>query len=155
MANAAGGAQTRIAGQAGLHELVGVQAALHHGLGIAGAAHGYAQFGGLGLTVSIENGISADVNANLRGQRFQRGLVADECGLDEALGRGFDGALEGYVRQWPDDRRGDGRQILAALDESTKDMVVGGMADQRVNGNAFGQRGKIAHVHLLLGVHYG
>ena len=33
-----------------------------------------------------------------------------------------------------------------------KDMVVGGMANQRVNGNGFSQRGKIAHVHLLLGV---
>ena len=40
----------------------------------------------------------------------------------------------------------DGRQILAALNELVKDVVVGGMADQRVNGNSFSQRGKIAHV---------
>ena len=139
------GAQAGVARMAGLHQFVGVQAALHHGLGIAAAAHGHAQLGGLGLGVGLENGIGADVDADLRGQGFHCGFVADECGLDEALGGGFDGAAQGYVGQRPDDRRGDGRQSLAALDEFVKDVVVGGMADQRVNGNGFSQGGKIAH----------
>jgi hypothetical protein len=130
----------------GLHQLVGVQAALHHGQGIAGAAHGHAQLGGLGFGVGLKNGVGADVQADLCGQRLHGGFVADQRGLDQALDRGFDGAPQGHVGQRPDHRGGDGRQILAALDELVKDVVVGGMADQRVNGNGFSQRGKIAHV---------
>ena len=43
-------------------------------------------------------------------------------------------------------------QLLAALEELVKDVVVGRMADQRVDGNGFSQRGKIAHaMHLLAG----
>ena len=63
---------------------------------------------------------------------------------------GFDGAPQRHVRERPDDGGGDGRQLLAALDELVKDVVVGGMADQRVNGNGFSQRGKIAHGYFLL-----
>ena len=70
-------------------------------------------------------------------------------GLIRPSSRGFDGAPQSHVGQRPDDRRGDGRQRLAALDELVKDVVVGGMADQWVNGYSFSQRGKIAHVHLL------
>jgi hypothetical protein len=33
-----------------------------------------------------------------------------------------------------------GRKIFAALDELVEDVVVGGMADQWVNGNGFSQR---------------
>ena len=40
-------------------------------------------------------------------------------------------------------------RLLAALDELVKDMVVGGMADQRINGNVFSQGCKIAHVNNL------
>ena len=149
MRDAARGAQAGIALHGGLHQLVGVQAALHHGQGIAGAAHGHAQLGGLGLGFGIEDGIGADVDADLRGQRLHRGFVADQRGLDEAGDRGFDGAAQGHVGQRPDHCGGDGRQIFAALDELVKDVVVGGMADERVNGNGFSQRGKIAHGSIL------
>src|ERR1035441_9953881 len=57
------------------------------------------------------------------------------------LGKGrLAGAGEGYFRKWPDNGGGNGRQELAALDELVKDVIVGWMANQRVNGNGFSQR---------------
>ncbi len=53
--------------------------------------------------------------------------------------------LEGNFRKWPDDCGGDGGEGFAALDELMEDVVVGGMSDERVNGNGFGQSGEIAH----------
>ena len=41
-------------------------------------------------------------------------LVADQRGLDEALERGFNGALHGDVRQRPHDRGGDSGQDLCS-----------------------------------------
>jgi hypothetical protein len=43
-------------------------------------------------------------------------------------------------------------RFFAALDELVKDVVVGGMADKRVDGNGFSQRGKIAHSGWLAGL---
>ena len=45
----------------------------------------------------------------------------------------------------PTDSRGDGRQSFAALKELVEDVVIGRMADQRVNGYGFGNGGKVAH----------
>ena len=41
-------------------------------------------------------------------------------------------------------------QMLAALDELVKDVIVGGMPDKWINGNGFSQGGKIAHELNLL-----
>ena len=143
--DAARGAQAGVAVHGDLHQLVGVQAALHHGLGVAAAAHGDADLGGLGLGFRMKDGERADVHADLCGQRLHLGFVADQGGLDEPLGSGFDSAPQGHVRQRPADRRGDGGQRLAALQKLVKDVVVGGMADQGVNGYGFSKGGKIAH----------
>ena len=148
--DAAGGTQACIAGHGHLHQLISVQAALHHGQGIAGAAHGHAQFGGFGFGFGMEDGIGADIQAHFGGQRLHGGFVADERGLDEALDCGFNGTLQSNFRQRPDHGGGEGRQIFASLDELVKDVIVGGMADQRVKGNGFSQLGEIAHVHFLL-----
>ena len=132
-----------------LHQLVGVQAALHHGLRTAAAAHSHAQLGGLDLGLGMDDRIRTDIDADLCGQSLHLVLVADQRGQDEALFGGFHSAPERHVGERPADRRGDGRQILAALQKLVKDMVVGGMADQRVNGNGFSQLRKIAHRYTL------
>ena len=80
-------------------------------------------------------------SADLGGQGLHLGFGADEGGLDEAGDRGFDGASQGNIGKGPDDRGGDGGQVLAALDELVKDVVVSGMADKRINGNSFSQGG--------------
>jgi len=134
-----------------LHQLVGVQAAFHHGQGIAGAAHGHAQLGGLGLGFGVEDGIRRDVQAQSGGQRLHGGFVADQRRLDEALDGGLDGSPQSHVRKGPDHRRGDGRKLFAALDELVKDVVVGGMADQRVYGYGFSQRARSLILLLLAG----
>ena len=41
-------------------------------------------------------------------------------------------------------------RCFASLDELVKHVVIGGMADKRVNGNGFSQRGKVAHGSILL-----
>jgi hypothetical protein len=89
----------------------------------------------------LEDGVGADVEADLCGESFHLGFVADEGGLDEAFDGGFDGAAKGYVRERPDDGCGQGRESIAALDELVEDVVVGGMADEGVDGNGFSQRG--------------
>ena len=89
----------------------------------------------------MNDGVGADIEADLCGESFYFGFVADEGGLDEAFFGGFDGAAEGYVRQGPDDGGGEGREIFAALDELVEDVEVGGVADEGVEGNGFGQRG--------------
>ena len=86
-------------------------------------------------------GIWANVNADLCRQRLHFGFVANQGGLDETLGCSFDRASERHVRHGPADCRGDGRKGLAALKELVKDVVVGGVANQRVNGNGFGEGG--------------
>ena len=40
-------------------------------------------------------------------------------------------------------------RFLQRVDELVKDVIVGRMADKRVNGNGFSQRGKIAHGSIL------
>ena len=40
--------------------------------------------------------------------------------------------------------------MLAACKKLVKNVVIGGMANQRVNGNGFSQPCKIAHKHILL-----
>ena len=145
MADAPRGAQPSFGLHGRLHHLVGVQAALHQGLGAATAAHGHTQLGGLALAVGVDDGIGGDIQAYLCGQRLQRDLVADQSRLDEPLNRRFHRASERHVRQRPTDRRGDGRQLLAASQKLEKYVVIGGMADQRVNGNGFSQPCKIAH----------
>ena len=134
---------------ASLHQLVGVQAALHHGLRIAGAAHGHAQLRRLGFAVRLENGIGRDIQLCLCRQGLHLRLIADQGGLDEPFDRCFDGAAQGYVRERPDHGGGDGRQVLAAIDELVKNVVIGRMANQRVNGNIFCQRCEVAHSVLL------
>ena len=96
-------------------------------------------------------GYGDDVDADFGGQSVHFGFIADERGLDEAFGSGFNGAAQSDVGQRPADRGGDGGQGLAALKELVKDVIVGGMADQRVDGNGFGKGGKIAHVFILHG----
>ena len=116
-----------------------MQAALHHRLRLVRAAHGHAQFGGLALGVGLKNRIGADVHANLCGQRLHLGLVADQRGQDEPFNGSLDSALKRHAAERPDHRRGNGRQFLAALQKFVKDVVIGRMADQRVNGNGLGQ----------------
>ena len=41
-------------------------------------------------------------------------------------------------------------RLLQRCNELVKDVIVRGMADKRVNGNGFSQRGKIAHGSILL-----
>ena len=103
MGDAARRAQPGVALHGYLHQLVGVQAALHHSQGIAGAAHGHAQLGGFSFRFGVEDGVGGYIQAGFGGQRLHGGFVADECGLDEALNRGFDGSLQGYLREGPYD----------------------------------------------------
>ena len=98
----------------------------------------------------MKNRVGADVQADFGCQLLHGGFVADQRRLDEALDCRFNRALHRYIRQRPDDRRGDGRKLFAALDEFVENVVVGGMAHQWVNGNGFSQRCKIAHVDVLL-----
>ena len=150
MTNAAAGAQSGLALHRHLHQLVGVQAAFHHRLRAAGAAHADAQLGGLALGVGLQNRVGADIDADLGGQSLHIGLIADQRGQDQIfLGR-FDGAPQGHIGERPDHGGGNGRQFLAALKKLMKDVVVGGMANQRVNSNGFSQPCKIAHKHILL-----
>jgi hypothetical protein len=58
------------------------------------------------FVVGLKDGVGADVEAELCGEGFHLGLVADEGGLDEAFDGGFDGAAEGYVREGPNDGGG-------------------------------------------------
>jgi hypothetical protein len=90
---------------------------------------------------SLKDGVGADVEADSGGESFHLGFVADEGWLDEAFDGGFDGAAEGYVRKRPDDCCGQGWEIFAALDELVEYVVIGGMADERVDGYGFSQWG--------------
>ena len=143
--DAARGAQAGVALHGDFHQLVGVQAALHHGLGAAAAAHADADLGGFGFGVRVEDGVRRDVDADLCGQGAHGGFVADERGLDESLGSGFDGAAQGDIGERPADGGGDSRQGFAAVEKLVKDMIVGGVTDQRIDDNCFGKRGEIAH----------
>ncbi len=91
----------------------------------------------------------ADVDADLRSQGLQGRFRADQDGRDEVGGSGFNSAAEGYVSKRPNHGGGDGREIFATLDELLKDVVVGGMADKRIDSNGFSQRGKVAHESIL------
>ncbi len=127
------------------HQLVSVQAALHHGLGISAAAHAHADFGGLDFAVGIEDRIRRDVDADFCGESMHLRFIADQRGLDEALDGGFNCSAQRNVREGPADCSGDGRQRFAAIEKLVKDVIVGGMANQGIDDNGFGQGGEIAH----------
>src|ERR1019366_7474545 len=87
----------------------------------------------------------ADVDADLRGERFHLHFVADQGRLDETLGCCLNSAAQSYVRHGPADGGCDRWQGLAALEELVKNVVVSRMTYQRVDGHCFGERGEIAH----------
>ncbi len=93
----------------------------------------------------MQNRIGADIQANLRRQRLHQGLVADESRFDQSLGRSFNRALQRDFRQWPYHRGGDGGQVLAALQKLVKHVIVGGVGNQRIDNDSFGNGGQIAH----------
>jgi len=56
-------------------------------------------------------------------------------------GCGFDCAVERYFREGPDDGGGDCRERLATTNKFMEDVVVGGMADEGIDSDCFGERG--------------
>src|ERR1700739_1251814 len=94
---------------------------------------------------------SGDVDADLGGERLHLALGADERRLDQVFVGSFHGTSQPNVRHGPADSRGDRGQGLAAIEKFVKDMEVSRMANERVNGYAFSERGKVTHRSCLPG----
>ena len=128
-----------------LHELVGVEAAFHHGLGVAAAAHGDAELGGVGLGVGVEDGEGGDVEAHFAA----RALISASSPM--RVGSMRPSAAASTAPRRATSERGQQTAVVMAgrdLQRSRnlmEDVIVGGMADEGVNGNGFGKGGKIAH----------
>ena len=141
VADAAGGAEAGFALHGSFHQLVRMQAALHHGLGVAAAAHGDAEHGSFVFGFCMEDGEGADVGADFRGKSANGFFVANEGRFDEPFGGRFDCAVECDIRERPHNGRCDGGKRFAAIEKFVEDVVVGGVFDEAMDGNRFGEGG--------------